>query len=308
MPGNDELFQAFGMLQNSVKGLAVQRAMQDAQTQAQNIRESEGKDFEKLQQYRGVAQGLTMKLAGLGQPASEIKVLADELVPKVPTIQNAEQGLAYGRMTGDQGLADQFQGDINSQYKQQMNLVNAKNTLRISNDAEKAVSKAKGDFAKRGDVQTAVKSYDTVKSGIQDMLQTGNYLGQVQALKGIIKTTDPRISDEDFRRAAPSQDIYRRAKSTYNKLINNTMNDEDVKDIQFVAQAMQSALERTIKDKTSGYAKSRAKRLGLDQSSFESELHNEIGFSFGQPTAVSQNVNAEMQGAQQAPNFNKYWK
>lgn len=135
MPNFQDLTQSLGMLQQGVQGLSLQRAITGANDQVQQIRNSELKDNEKMTQLRGVAQDLTMHMAGLGVAPDRIAQVAERVAPNPSLMQSPEEAVLNG--TPDQAKAGQ--GLIAQQFAQKKELAEMMATGKLAKEGRGAL-------------------------------------------------------------------------------------------------------------------------------------------------------------------------
>lgn len=94
-PDESDLHSAFSNFMGGMRSLALQRALTGASGQLQQIRSSESNDTQKMSAYQGVAQDLTMQMAGMGASASEIAT-ARGAIPHPSPVQSPFELYATG--------------------------------------------------------------------------------------------------------------------------------------------------------------------------------------------------------------------
>jgi sulfite reductase alpha subunit-like flavoprotein len=266
MAGNQELFQGMQMFQQGVASLVSQRSIAQANDAVDQIRNSEMQDAEKAAQIKQVAQNLSLRMVGLGMPAGQVEHMYNVLSPKPPTMANSLEASIYG-------TPDQTQKALDYENRQQQNKLEqlrAANTFKIEKGNVKETKDALNTFRDK----VAKKDLDglTEMQAIPELLASGNNLGYVQALKTLIKKNDPRISDQDFALASPNTDIANKMKRAYSQLVEDKPLTEDTTVVQQVADIIRSKAENAIKQKAQGYARTRAKMVGMTPE----ELHDAI--------------------------------
>jgi hypothetical protein len=139
----EDLAKAFQMLNQSVNGLVLQKSLNAANEQVNQIRSSELKEEEKRGQLRGLANDLTMRLTGMGMDPQSIAQATNAIAPK-PLFNTPEQALMYG----DENESAKAQEIIDAEQKRKMSLVGAQSQGRSMKDASKTMLALQKDFGR----------------------------------------------------------------------------------------------------------------------------------------------------------------
>ena len=271
----EDLAKAFQMLNQSVNGLVLQKSLNTANEQVNQIRMSEMKEEEKRGALRGLANDLTMRLTGMGMDPNAIQQATQAIAPK-PAFQNAEQALMYG----DAAEQKRAQEIIDDQRKFEMGKMREATTVKLAAGQGKEAVKSLNDFRQKH-AKEQFKQLDAI-SAAADMLNEGNFTGYTSSLKSIIKSVEGgRLTDEDFKLASPNQDIFSGMKRAYDKLLLNKPLEEDQKYVGDMQKALQLKIAKRIAQKGQGFARSRAGKVGADYDSFYGDLMNESLVGYG---------------------------
>lgn len=252
MADNQELFQALNMFKQGVQDFGMQRAISQANDQVQQIRDSSLAEDEKQQQFRNLSQDMTLKFMAAGAPESQIQTFQNAFKPPEVKAQTFEQAALSNepqlRARGEAGI------------KQKQQFTKEENRAKIDATLEgygiKATEKEKvsigatvKDFQKVGKAE--LDGLDTLAAVPEDVT---NNLEYTSALKALIKRTDPRISDADYKLATPNVDLQSRAKRAYDALIQNKPLPEDAEAVQTMIGMIRSKTESRLIDKIKGYS------------------------------------------------------
>jgi hypothetical protein len=96
-----ELFQAMNMFKDGVQQLGTARAIDDAQSKVQELKTQQLDSMQERAQLSNISQGLTMSLAKIGAPASQISTVAGAIAPAA--IGSPEDAYVQGSMAGKDG-------------------------------------------------------------------------------------------------------------------------------------------------------------------------------------------------------------
>ncbi len=254
-----DLGASLNIFNQGVQQFATQRAIAQANDQVQSIRDSGLAEDEKQQQFRNLAQDMTMRFMSAGAPAAQIQQFQETFAPKPPQIQTAEQGVLVGneaqRTRGQKLIEDE------KAFKRELEFEKSERALDI------AGIKALGTEKKA--VTQALKDFKTVAKNELDGLDSlavvpdnaSNNLEYVTGLKALIKRTDPRISDADFKLATPNTDLQSRGQRIWDALINNKPLPQDQEAVQLLTEVLKKKTEARLEKKLEGYSRSASKQF-----------------------------------------------
>lgn len=122
----DDLFKALNMFSEGVKDLQTRRTINGANDQVQEIKASDLKEEEKQSQYKQVANQLTIKMAGLGVPATTIQAVGGA-VRNDPT--DFEQAIKMNELQNNQAVQKQ---KADQAFQTQQKELDRQNALEIA--------------------------------------------------------------------------------------------------------------------------------------------------------------------------------
>lgn len=131
MADNSDLFTALQMFQSGVKDLFAQRTIAQANDAVQQVKAQEGDQFKQRAALQGIANQLTLSLAGQGANPQQIAMAAGAIAPK--QFATSDQAILEGTMTGDKTLVDRGIQADQAQNANRLQLMQAQ-----SNIAEKS--------------------------------------------------------------------------------------------------------------------------------------------------------------------------
>lgn len=300
MAGNTNLINAAQMLQGAFKGLGDDlkqmsqgRALQRANEQIRQVRNSDLDDAQKMANVRQVADDLAVQMFQAGAGPQQIQQAFEQYVPKPQPIQTFEQGAAQAIARGDQGQADTFMKAHRQDQQDRLEIAREGNRTKIdvaninqSGKLGKAQSDLLGQFKTGKYAKAELDGLDALAAAPPENLK-GN-LPYVQRLRGLIKRTDTRISDEDFKAHAPNTSIANKAARAWSQLVNNQPLQEDDEAVNVMISALRDVTEKRVQVKARGFANVQAKRLKMDPEQVYDELMSlhALGVESRQPGQV----------------------
>lgn len=190
----DEISKAFGMFNDGVRSLQLQRSLSDANDQVQQIKSSELKEADQVTQIRGVANDLTRRLVGMGVNAASIEQVSNSFKPQQPS--PFEQAVVINQLN---------QSGQSARQKQQQDFTSHENALNRTNQVKVAGLKADAAKQQSGKVEVGLikdlQAFDTqlvAGHSLLDVLKSGTAapglqnVPIVQAIKG---ATDPQFAE-----------------------------------------------------------------------------------------------------------------
>lgn len=259
----DDFMQGLQQLNKGLQQFSISNAIQDANEKIRQVRSSQIDDAQKMSQVRSIADEMANNLYSVGAGPAEVKAIFEQQTGQSSKpIQTFEQGAAEAIARGDKKAAEQFY-----QYHQKDQEFKAK----IAAEANKTKIEVAGIGAnsKLGPAQTKQlesfrKTYAKAELEGLDQLAAappenakGN-LEYVMKLKQLIKRTDPRISDQDFKLAAPNVSLANKAARAWSQLVNNEPLKEDDAAVNVLIDVLKKKTIERAKTKAQGFSKSRA--------------------------------------------------
>jgi hypothetical protein len=190
----DEISKAFGMFNDGVRSLQLQRSLNDANDQVQQIKSSELKEADQVQQIRGVANDLTRRLVGMGVNAASIEEVSNSFKPQQPS--PFEQAVVLNQLT---------QSGQTTRAKQQQDFTAAQGELNRKNALKIAGVKADGAAKTSGKVEVGLikdlQAFDTqliAGHSLLDVLKSGTAapgLQNVPIVTAIKGATNPQFAE-----------------------------------------------------------------------------------------------------------------
>jgi hypothetical protein len=152
-----ELFQAMNMFKDGMKELGTARAISSAQEQVEQLKTQQMDKMQERAALSSISQGLTMSLAKIGAPVSQVQMAAGAIAPAPITNSNEAyyQGAAAGPVQG-KSLMDlaksgqQFENQPKFQLQQMENDAKIEaSRLQGASAAGRTASKENKDLDKR---------------------------------------------------------------------------------------------------------------------------------------------------------------
>lgn len=201
---NDELFKALGMFEQGVRKAAVTSAINQAHQEVEQVNQQQVGLLEKRQAQTQLANGLALKLAGLGADPSQMQAAVGAIGPAA--IKDSADMYQQGMMAGDQeavGLANKMQSFETKWQRDSLNQTQAFTAQENQANRDNALEIAGLKSSKSGKVMPTpmMKKFDEIdKQQIQ--LQSlsedisngaGKYLGPGKSINwfGIRGNVDP---------------------------------------------------------------------------------------------------------------------
>lgn len=268
----DDLYTALKQLQGEFQQLGMQRTLSGANEAVRNIRMSELKDEEKVNQLRSIAEQLTFNLAAQGTPASTIEALTGNLAPKQLTPQSAEQAVLFGteeqRKRGQTILDDKAQKAIDLQNAKMQGMIQAaqlKNDQKQSKlDADRLI-KLKTDFNKDKIAEKANMSISSA-TDIENLLNSNNPIADnaVPTYMARLSGEVGALSEADKKPFGASKDIIGRVEQALKQKATGQLSDQNRLYLAQLADVIKKSAKVKLKDRASVYSKQFGKITGAD--------------------------------------------
>lgn len=257
----NELTGAMNDFAASLEQSNQRRAIREAQQRMNQIRDAEASQDEKDAAMRALSQDLAFRMTASNANPVQIEQLQKALSPAPqPVIQTAEQAYIMGN------TAQQARGKElikrEQEFKRGLELEKTDRALEVA--GVKAAGKAKSD------IKASIKDFQKIGKAELDGLDAlaatpgeveGGNLGYVMNLKGLIKRSDPRISDADYKTAIPNTSLMQRVNRVYDALINNQPLPEDKEAVIKMTEALKTRTERRLQQKIDGYSRAQSRYL-----------------------------------------------
>ncbi len=175
-----ELFTAMNMFSNSAKEFGASRAINDAQTQVEHLKAQDMDEMQKRSELSALSNNLTMRLAGLGAPVSQIQTVAGAIAPE--KINDSKDAFIQGTMAGKKGgallgLADGL--NKNADYSKNLDRENELAKARITASAMQMKQENQLDGKSKAQILSYQKEFNKLTK--DDTAQLNN-LGQAERL------------------------------------------------------------------------------------------------------------------------------
>ncbi len=245
---NQELIQAFQNLNQSVNGMVLQKSLNAANEQVNQIRTSDLKEEEKRGQLRGLANDLTMRLTGMGMDPNAINQATQAIAPK-PAFANAEQALMYG----DAGEQKQAQKIIQDQRDFEMQKIDKAAGAKSVAGSGKVLQ----DFQKRfaNTYQKVDSSGRAVKNAIKT-LQSGSKLTGAAVANALVRAAGDvgNITESERAPFSGAQDVLSQMQRIAEKYSDSTIPPSDRQELMKLARIYESTIDDSLKTYGNMYA------------------------------------------------------
>lgn len=267
-PGQ-QVVQGLQAFSDSVKQLAMQHSLQEAQSQIDEATTSSKNEFEMHQAYARTGQQLAFQMAGVGADASHIQTILKSIPGTPAAPQNALEGLA----SENKNIRDKTQEYLNQQHAQEIAKIQAtgeyKTAIAATNMAAKkekeaATAKALDEktfnanvagFEKPKNVATLLEGRDAIESAQQQLAQSkDDPAAFVAAAIGALRGTGlNRITELELKKMGDSLGLVKKFANMSANAI-GTVGDNDIAAVQKVLDVMQSSNSQQLKTKAQRYA------------------------------------------------------
>lgn len=275
MASLQELFQGFQMLQDNVKGLAIDKAMKDANDQVYSIRNSMAKDEEKVAALRNVASDFTLRLTGMGARPDQISAASQAIAPPIENLKTPQDAALMGPLMGYPSLGAKGQEMMNQEHQWKMDQINAMSGIKQQKEFGKNYDSALKDFRDKA----AKKDLDMLQAGreVSDLINkpNPNFAEMTEAQIATIRAVTNRVTNTEFLKAIPNQGAADYAYREYMRWMQDKTYQPDVKALQSIGQAFQYHASQRIIQNAYNFAGNRASRVNMDPSDFAQRLIKE---------------------------------
>lgn len=284
MPFLDDLAKATAMFQEGAQGLAIQRAIQNANETTQSIKALEGDEMQKRSQLQQVANALTMDLAAVGAPADRIALIAQSITPPQRFYQTAEQAAINApsgspeQMLGKEMIKKELdlkQSQIDATTEQKKALIVDRKNARFSSAIQ--------NYQKRVDSLTKKhnEAFDSATTML-DMLASGNPVSDAAVATFAARATGEvgNLTEEERKPFGGSRAMLRRIQAVASVAATGKMTDADRKDLQSLANTFKRAAQRNIRQRTLSVTQQAARTLGSSQEEIFSLIAPERAGAF----------------------------
>lgn len=177
----DDLQQSLGIFNQGVQQLSTQRAISQANDQVQAIRDSSLAEDQKQQEFRNLAQDLTLKMTAQGASAAHIQNIASAFAPKPPTLQTPEEAVLMGNQAQQDRGNKLIQEKRNFELKKQASLLQNKTDIATAKGIE-----SKNKALDKGFDQLN-QALDSNKARGGELAKSQGVLNRITRLEGIFQ-------------------------------------------------------------------------------------------------------------------------
>jgi hypothetical protein len=317
---SDDLIASLKMFQDSMQGLAVNRAVNNARDTADAIRTSDAKEGEQRTQMDALARDLALKLTASGAPATTVQNAFSALSPK--SYSSAEQALLDSNIKSDGVAGGAFNTleQNNSMRESQANADNKRDIQKIyaHGAVQEKLMKAQGGSdsgaADQGVINRLQKSMfgdknyvaakgtvlsaEEAKKQIDLALQNPNAKNAIPIIMTKLINGGQRINKTEIEAMGGSKAVIDRAKQAVIDAKDGTLSSENASWMKEMADRVGSSATSSLDAIHKDYANKATANSGLDMPTAYKKIS---GYDMPGSTATPQGASASTSFGSAAP-------
>lgn len=235
------------MLNDGVKGIALDRAMSEANDHVYQIRNSELKEEEKIQGLRNLAQDFTLRLTGMGMDPQQIKQAQLGIAPDLQELNSPEMTALKGRALGVPEMAERAEAMIEKANKAKIDAAK----IKIENKDQEKYDKFLLDTSKQFASQF-VKNQSASKaiSNALKLLRSNSKMKADAVATAFVKGSGDVGNIRQEERAAyyGAQDVHSKIMRKLEQLGSSEIPDTDKQELLKLGEIYQSTFDEATQD------------------------------------------------------------